>query len=526
MTAEQSLEDFAARGVAFTWHARQRRDDIAVIEDDGATTFGELDDRANQLSRALAAAGLRPGDAVAAVLSNRIEFIEVLLACLRSGLRLTPVNYRMGAGFVRHIVKDCDARAVIAETATAGLLNDLTPGLRIALCAGGGASGWSDYRTAIGAESPASLDEPRHGKLMLYTSGTSGAPKGVFRKGVRSYLRNPLPDMNPMDTHLLCGPAFHSAPLYHDLIVPLTYGRRILIMTRFDAREVLALIQRHRVTHTHMAPILFERLLALPQEVRSAYDLSSLKKVIHGGAPTAVETKRAMIDWFGLILDEYYAATEITAGIRITSEEWLLRPGSVGRIPAAGTVSIRRADGGPCAAGENGEVHFVVPEGDQRPVYYKDPEQTGRVFGAATFTLGDIGHVDDDSYLFLVGRAADRIISGGVTIHPLEIDVVLEAHPMVRSACAFGAPDREWGEIVVAAVMPHDDIDPRQLRDELHSYCREHLSALKRPKIIHIAQTLPVTASGKLRRQEVRNLYTRGPAKDETVDQPMCSGAA
>lgn len=503
-----AFEDQILAGTIFSHHAQALGAAPAIRDAAGWISFQDLGSNANRLARRLRQAGLKSGSSVALIMSNRREFAETLLACLQSGLRLTPVNFRMGGDFVDYVVNNCDAEAVISERDLEGLLSRETLGrVAVRLCVDAQSGEWTDYREALDACSDKVLPDPVHGKLMLYTSGTSGTPKGVYRERARTYGKCATPDSEPHLVHLLAGPAFHSAPLWFDLVLPLMRGRRVVMLPRFDAPTVLTTIEAERITHAHMSPIMFERLLALPLPDRLATDVSSLQQVMHGGAPTEPSTKRRMIDWFGPILTEYYAATEISAGILISSEEWLERPGSVGRVPEGGETTILDDVGQPCPVGRVGEIHFKVPPAEDAISYYRDQEETRAVFGGATFTLRDYGYVDDEGYLFLRGRAADKIISGGVNIRPFGVESVLREHPLVADVCAVGIPDREWGEVVAAVVVLANDkstMSRETARAALRAHCAERLTSIMRPRVVSFVEDLPRTESGKLLRRRVR----------------------
>ncbi|WP_257816864.1 AMP-binding protein [Phenylobacterium sp. J367] len=290
---------------------------------------------------------------------------------------------------------------------------------------------------------------------MLYTSGTTGRPKGVYKRSPEPVLpQGPgtYAAYDPgVDVALCCGPAYHAAPLLMDVRWPLASGVPIVMMEKFDPEEALRLIERHRVTHTHMVPTMFQRLLQLPADIRDRYDVSSLKMVIHGAAPCPVATKRAMIAWLGPVLTEYYAATEGGGGFVITSQEWLNKPGSVGRLDPNQGARVLNEDGHPCPPGQVGKVYLRADPGS-RFSYYKDAAKTDALFEGDHFTLGDMGYLDGDGYLFLTGRTAELIISGGVNIYPQEIDNVVSLHPAVADVCTIGAPNEEWGEEVRSVV--------------------------------------------------------------------------
>jgi long-chain acyl-CoA synthetase len=508
-------ESATAAGMAVAWHAARRPDLLALATRFGDRTFGELNARANRLARLLARHGIGAGDAVAAVTRNRPEFVELYLAALRSGIRFTPVNWHLTGEETGYIVDNCEARAVVYDaglgTGEESLRHASGCGLRLAV--GGSIAGFEDYESAIAGEPGADIEHPVRGSQMLYTSGTTGRPKGVYRRTVpvqRSRAQSLAAGDPDADRCLCTGPAYHAAPLAFNVTVPLNAGVGVVMMDRWDAEEALRLIERYRITHTHMVATMFHRLLALPEEVRGQYDLSSLKLVMHGAAPCPVHVKRAMIEWLGPIIYEYYAATEGGNNFGIDSHEWLAKPGSVGRTPTPENTRILDDDGNDVAPGSVGTIYFRAPE-QGRFEYFKAPEKTRDSYRGDWFTLGDMGYQDDDGYLFLTGRSAETIISGGVNIYPQEIDAVLLQHPAVLDACTVGVPNDEWGEEVKSVIQPKADVEADDaLADQLLAFARERLPGFKCPRSIEFAADLPRLPSGKIQRRHVRERYWQG----------------
>jgi long-chain acyl-CoA synthetase len=312
---------------------------------------------------------------------------------------------------------------------------------------------------------------------------------------------------------LCSGPAYHSAPLLFDLRWPLASGVPIVLVDKWDSRQVLQLIERHRITHAHMVPTMFQRLLALEPAVRARHDLRSLRFLVHGAAPCAVATKRSMIEWLGPVLTEYYAATEGGHGIHVDSPQWLLKPGTVGRMDPALGHRILDDRGHDVPVGEVGRIYFQAPA-TGRFEYFGDPAKTAAAYEGERFTLGDLGYVDADGFLFLTGRAAECIISGGVNIYPREVDEVLMRHPAVQDVCTVGAPDDEWGEKVISVVVPAAGHAPSQaLAEAIQAHATQHLPRFKCPREIVFDSALPHTGSGKLQRNQVRQRFWQGRAR-------------
>ena len=486
-------------------------DRIAIASPAGTRTFAELDANANRLARAMRARGLMPGDPVALLMENRPEFVETWLACQRAGYRLTPVNWHLTSDEVAYIVDDCEAKALVTtghlEVAAAARPNARS-GL-VALVAGEAGEDSASFETALTVESPSPLPDPVPGTTMLYTSGTTGRPKGVHRNARAATVTSVnLGGYNEDggDVHLCTGPLYHAAPLAFSLTIPLAFGATVVLMEHWDAQETLRLIGERRVTHTHMVPTMFHRLLSLPAAVRAGSDVSSLRYVLHGAAPCPVPVKRKIIEWFGPIVWEYYAATE-GVGSFVDSATWLERPGTVGRPFVPGQVVIGDDDGNQLPAGEVGLVYIKAPEAT-RFDYFKDAAKTASAFRGEYFTLGDVGYVDDDGFLFLTDRSANLIISGGVNIYPAEVDAVLLEHPAVADAAAIGVPDEEWGEGMLAVIELQPGIEPSDaLGDDLVEHCRARLAHFKCPREITFVDALPRADNGKIYKRRLRETY-------------------
>jgi long-chain acyl-CoA synthetase len=478
----------------------------------------ELTAAGNRFAQLLDDLGVAPRGSIAVLAGNEPAFMQAYRGATWSGRRFTPMSWRWSPDEVAYVVGNCEADVLVVSPEHLELVRDATHLVRDdrRLMTGVAAPGWVDLAQELAARSGAPIEDAVAGSTMLYTSGTTGRPKGVRRepldgpppgdmgRGGRAMLEACLGDAADR-SHLVCTPLYHSGPLSYADGASLL-GADLVLMNRFDAEEVLAAIQEHRISSTFMVPTQFVRLLRLPDEVRRSYDLSSLQMVVHGSAPVAVEVKRAMIEWLGPILFEFYGGTE-GGGVSIDSATWLAHPGSVGR-PRPGLALEIRDEDGPVPAGREGEVWF----NDSRAFEYKDdPDKTAEAVRDGWFTIGDIGFLDDDGFLYLCDRRADVIISGGVNIYPAQIEAALLAHPAVADCCVVGFPDDDWGESIRAVIEPTDadaELDP--LRITLLTYCRDSLPSHQVPRQIDFDRHLPRTETGKLARRQIRNRYWDG----------------
>lgn len=488
----------------------------AVFDSAGARTFGEVNAHANQLVRALRRLGLKAGDAVALVCGNRAEWIEVLAANMRGGFRLTPVNWHLTTDEIAYIFENCEAKAIIVESRyRAALEAAARVDVQVKISIGETPAGYLDFHALLAAEDAGDIADPVHGNQMLYTSGTTGRPKGVHRPHAVAMIPQITGETRAAyrpgeDVQLCAGPAYHAAPLAFDIRAPMASGVPTVMLEKWDSEGVLRAIQDYRVTHAHMVPVMFQRLLALPAEVRAKYDLSSLRYLVHGAAPCPPDVKRAMIEWLGPILMEYYAGSEGGAGFFISAEEWLMKPGSVGKRPLLSAVRILDDNGNDLPNGQAGNVYMQVA-GANPFSYHKDEEKTASSHRDGFFTLGDFGYFDEDDYLFLTGRTAECIISGGVNIYPQEIDNEILKHPAVEDSCTVGAPNDEFGEEVRGVIKLKPGVDASDaLRGEIMTFARKNLAGFKVPRAIDFVEEIPRTTTGKLLRRDVRAKYWAG----------------
>ena len=504
---------------------RRARDEpgwIAAVEPDGTThAAGGLLARVNQLTHALRERGLRPGDGLAVLVPNGIAALEVYLTALQSGWYLTPVNWHFTVPEIAYILRDSEAKAFFVHERFAAA------GAGAAVAAGVPATGRICYGSVPGFTpvervregQPASVPAGRvAGTTMHYTSGTTGRPKGVRRElsGLEpeeaAELASALPQLfgitpGPPNVHLVTSPHYHTAVSVFGGAAFLM-GHRLVYMDGWDAERALALVERYRVTNTHMVPTHFSRLLALPEDVRGRYDLSSMRWILHAAAPCPVGVKRAMLDWWGPRVYEYYAATE-GGGTLATPEDWLAKPGTVGKPWPVSEVMVTGEDGEPCPPGVPGTVYLRSSVTDF--VCKGDPAKTEAARLRGFFTVGDIGYLDEDGYLFLCDRKADVIISGGVNIYPAEIEGEIIMHPQVADVAVFGIPDQEWGESVAAVVQPEQGVaGGPELAASILAALDGRLARMKWPRRIDFTAALPRDPSGKLLKRRLRDPYWAG----------------
>ncbi|MEO8813480.1 MAG: acyl-CoA synthetase [Caulobacteraceae bacterium] len=500
-------------------HARSHPDKAAfIMAASGETvTYGQLDARSNQGAHLLRSLGVRAGDGIAIFMDNSPRFYEVLWAAQRSGVRFTCVSSKLTAAEVEYIVADSASKVLIASAGVAGVALEvapLVPGVKLFMV-DGARPPFASFEDARAAMPTTPIADESAGGAMLYSSGTTGRPKGVKRAGAEG--PQPIDAPNPLamvgaalygmnfDTvYLSPAPLYHAAPLGWSMAVQ-SLGGTVILMERFDPEQALADIEKYKVTCAQWVPTHFVRMLKLPPETRAKYDLSSLKSVFHAAAPCPVPVKQAIIDWWGPIVHEYYAGTEGNGFCVISSEEWLRKKGSVGRGLTA-EVKICDEEGNPLPPRAEGGVYFA---GGGAFEYHNAPEKTAESRNKHGWTtLGDIGWLDEDGYLFLTDRKSFMIISGGVNIYPQEIENLMIGHPKVADVAVIGAPHEEMGEAVVAVVQPMDWSDAGDdLAAELMAFARAGLSHVKAPRRVDFMAELPRHATGKLYKRLIRDAY-------------------
>jgi long-chain acyl-CoA synthetase len=505
-------------------HALDHPDQPAIVMGgSGETvTFAEYEARCNQIAHFLRSAGLRRGDHIAVFMENSIPMLEIEGGAERTGLYYTLINSYLAPDEVAYIVANSEARLLLSSAAkrdVAELAAAKCPQLERRLMTGPGSppAGWESYEAVIAGNPAHPVPDESLGAAMLYSSGTTGQPKGVLRDLPTAAPSEPLPVMlfvrgmfgfRDGMTYLNPAPLYHSAP-QASVAASLRMGSTTIVMQHFDAEQWLALVERYRVTNCQMVPVMFNRLLRLPEDVRARYDTSSLECIVHAAAPCPVHVKQAMIDWLGPVITEYYGATEANGFTFCDSAQWLAHPGTVGR-PILGELLVLGDDGKERPAGTDGTIWFRGATAFQ---YFRDPAKTaeGRSSDGTMSTVGDVGHVDDEGYLYLTDRKTYMIISGGVNIYPQETENLLSGHPAVLDVAVIGVPNEDLGEEVKAVVQL---VDPSQagpeLARELIGYCRGRLTHFKCPRTVDFVDELPRSATGKLYKRLLRDQYWAG----------------
>ncbi len=507
----------------FWQHAQANPDALAIVDPDGTeVSAGELLGRANQLVHALRGLGLGPGDTFAAVLPNGHLPFVALLAAQQAGWYYVPINYRLAPPEIAYILNDSDAKAVITHERYAATMTSAVAESEInqsARIAHGAIDGFVKYADFVSDASTSMPEDRLSGAAMHYTSGTTGFPKGVKR---------PLSPLDPDTTAELftflfglfgipkAGSNVHlcTSPNYHTAVTTFAGNsvhmeHAVVCMDKWDPEKALALIEQYGCSHTHMVPTQFHRMLQLPADVRSKYDVSAMKWAIHAAAPCPVDTKRKMLDWWGPVIWEYYAATE-GGGTIAPPEEWVLYPGTVGRAWPTSELKIADDDGNILATGEPGTVWMRMGSGGFE--YKGDSEKTRKSQDTdGYFTVGDIGYLNEDGYLFLCDRKSDMIIAGGVNIYPAEIEAAILEHAQVGDVAVFGIPDDDLGESIIAIVEPAPGVAPDDaLRDSVMAHVHGRLAKFKWPRTVEFMDELPREPTGKLLKRTLRDPYWQG----------------
>jgi long-chain acyl-CoA synthetase len=481
-------------------------------------TFDDLEARANRLAHYFRDAGLVEGDVIAILMENNEHIHAVMWAARRSGLYYVPINTHLTAAEAAYIVDNSAAQAIIGSAALRytceNLEEHLPAGLpRLLMIADDDLTGWQRYPDCVAGQPDTPIDEEREGDLLQYSSGTTGRPKGIKRAlphvppaeapGMMSALVGFW--MNPDSIYLSPAPLYHTAPSVWSMTVQ-AGGITTVVLEKFEPESCLDAIQRYRVTHGQFVPAMFTRMLKLPEQVRNSYDLSSLQRVMHAAAPCPVEIKKQMIDWWGPIVDEYYASSEAIGSTMISAEEWLAHPGSVGK-PMLCEIHILGEDGNELPPGQSGEIYF---NGGFDFEYLNDAEKTAACRNRQGWiTVGDVGYLAEDGYLFLTDRRHHMIISGGVNIYPQEAENLLVTHPKVLDAAVFGIPDDEMGQSVKAVVQTVDPADGTdELAEILLAWVRDRLAHYKCPRSISFQAQLPRSEAGKLFKAELIKAYS------------------
>jgi long-chain acyl-CoA synthetase len=506
--------------------AERKGSEPALVDERGSTSWSDLDERANRFIHAGRARGLGPGSTIAVMSGNRRELVEITVAATHAAWVIVPVNWHWVEDELVYVIEDSQADALVVEDAfldvARGAAARLGAACPVRIVIGEADPAFEPYEAVLASGATTEPPDQERGGPMFYTSGTTGFPKGV-----RSVLTASGGDIGMLElicggfadvlglpadgVTLLEGPMYHSAQWVFAMFPLVGRGSAVVMRHRFDPAETLELIDRHGVTNVHLVPTQLLRMLKLPDPVRAAFDGSSLEVVHHGAAPCPPVVKRSMIEWWGPKVTEYYGGTEGGFLTMITGAEWLERPGSIGR-PLA-TIDLRVVDdeGRECPPNAPGQIYFKSLMGSDFE-YHNAPDKTAAAHSSDGYgTLGDIGFVDDDGFVFLSDRKIDMIISGGVNIYPAEIEGVLVTHAAVADAAVFGVPDDEFGEQVKAVVQLVDGAEPGdELAHELIEHVRQHLAGYKAPRSVEFADELPRTPTGKLLKRQLRNPYWEG----------------
>ena len=498
-------------------------DHLALVDpDEREISAGELAASCNQLVHGLRALGLEPGDAIAMLLPNSAEVFELYLAVGQAGFYLIPINWHLVGPEIAYIVQDCEAKVFVAHARFAeharAAADEISFPEEGRFAVGGGIDTFSAYEQLKDGQPTNAPADRQMGLVMNYTSGTTGRPKGVRRAlqdvdpetgggsfGGMLYLFG----LQPFDdnVHIVGSPLYHTAVLVFSGAA-MHIGHTVVVMDKWTPQQMLHLIDKYRVTNTHMVPTQFVRLLGVPEDERAKYDVSSLRHMIHAAAPCPPDVKRQMLDWWGPVIDEYYAASE-GGGTYVFAEEWLEHQGTVGRKWPFSEVVILDDDGNELPPGQIGTVYMHMHTGNFE--YFKDKEKTDKSFRGKFFTVGDAGYLDEDGWLFLSDRKIDMIISGGANIYPAEIESELIMHPKVADVAVFGIPHDDWGEEVKAVVEPVEGAEPGpELEAEILGWASTRLARFKTPRSIDFTDEMPRDPNGKLYKRKLRDPYWEG----------------
>lgn len=498
---------------------------LLIAEPDGSIsaklTYAELEARSNQAAQLFRSLGLKRGDTIAIFALNTLLYLPLCWGAQRSGLIYTCISTKLTADEAGYIVADCGAKALFASAQLRDVALSL-PHVPHRFSIDGDIAGFVPLEEALARQPTGRIADESSGRDMLYSSGTTGRPKGITgplpegpidQANALLGLTQALYGLSSDSIYLSPAPLYHAAPLRYCMVVHQT-GGTVIVMKKFDPELFLKLIEEHRVTHSQVVPTMFVRMLKLPDETRARYDTSSIHTIIHAAAPCPIEVKERMIEWIGPKIYEYYSATEGSGFTAISSQEWLQKKGSVGKS-LLGEIRVLGDDDQPLPPGQTGRIYF---HGGPPVAYHNDPKKTAEVQGTHGATFGDIGHVDQDGYLYLTDRASYMIISGGVNVYPQETENILVMHPKVADVAVIGIPHEELGEAVHAVVQPRDwtDAGP-ELEAELLAFVRSRLSHVKCPRRIDFDPELPRHDTGKLYKRLLRDRYWQKPAPSQAA---------
>ena len=503
-------------------HAQTNPDKPAyIMAATGETvSYKELDERSNQVAQLFRAGGLKPGDAIAIFMENNARYFEICWAAQRSGLYFTCISSRLTAGEIEYIAADCGAKMfftskALEKTARELITGNHLPGVARKFSIGGSVEGYEDFEPARDAMPKTRIADETAGMDMLYSSGTTGRPKGIRipltggaidEVASLTMLAQFLYSMDENVRYLSPAPLYHAAPLRYCMTVN-RLGGTVIVMEHFDPEEALKAIEKHKITHSQWVPTMFVRMLKMPEDVRKKYDVSSLKVAIHAAAPCPIPVKEQMIEWWGPVINEYYGGTETGAVVFCNSQEYLAHPGTVGKAIDGAKVMVIDENGNELSRGATGEVvcrTSTIPDF----TYHGDDEKRRRAEKVGLISLGDIGYLDEDGFLYLCDRAKDMVISGGVNIYPAEVEQTAMAHPAIRDCAIIGVPDEKWGEAVMAVVELREGVEFDA--DSFIAFCKERVGSMKAPKSVVVHDNMPRSAVGKVLKRTLRDQYWEG----------------